>query len=81
MRWLDGITDSMDSLPTQSTQESEQTPGAGDIQGGLTCCCPLGHKESDMTEQLNQTNLRELKRLQNNLCNLSKLNYLQIVVQ
>ena len=44
-------------------QESEQTPGAGDIQGGLVCFCPWGHKKSDMTEQLNQTNLRELKRL------------------
>ena len=33
--------------------EFEQTPGAGDRQGGLACCSPWGHKESDMTEQLN----------------------------
>ena len=26
------------------------TPGFGDGQGGLACCSPLGHKESDMTE-------------------------------
>ena len=31
----------------------EQTLGVGDGQGGLVCCSPWGHKESDMTEQLN----------------------------
>ena len=30
--------------------ESEQIPGAGDRQGGLACCGPWGHKESDTTE-------------------------------
>ena len=29
------------------------TPGAGDGQGGLACCCSWGHKESDTTEPLN----------------------------
>ena len=29
------------------------TPGIGDGQGGLVCCGPWGHKESDMTEWLN----------------------------
>ena len=33
--------------------ELEQAPGVGDGQGSLTCCSPLGHKESDMTEWLN----------------------------
>ena len=33
--------------------EFEQTPGVGEGQGGLECCSPWGHKESDMTEQLN----------------------------
>ena len=27
----------------------------GDGQGGLVCCSPWGHKDSDMTEQLNWT--------------------------
>ena len=30
--------------------EFEQTPGAGDGQGGLAHCSPLGHKESNITE-------------------------------
>ena len=33
--------------------EFEQAPGVGDGQGSLACCCPWGHKELDMTEQLN----------------------------
>ena len=41
MRWLDGITDSMD--------EFEQTPGDSEGQGTLTGCISWGHKESDMT--------------------------------
>ena len=35
--------------------EFEQALGVGDGQGSLTCCSPWGHKESDMTEQLNWT--------------------------
>ena len=35
--------------------EFEQAPGAGDGQGSLVFCSPWGHKESDMTEQLNGT--------------------------
>ena len=45
MRWLDGIPDSMDMCLIKL--------GIVDGQGGLVCCSPLGHKESDMTEQLN----------------------------
>ena len=33
--------------------EFEQTLGDGEGQGGLEGCSPWGHKESDMTEQLN----------------------------
>ena len=33
------------------------TPGVGDGQGGLVCCVSWGHKESDMTERLNGTEL------------------------
>ena len=41
MRWLDGITDSVD-------MESEWTPGVG--RGDLACYRPWGPKESDTTE-------------------------------
>ena len=37
--------------------EFEWTPGVGDGQGGLACCTPWGRKESDMTEQVNWTEL------------------------
>ena len=33
------------------------TLGVGDGQGGLACCSSWGHKESDMTERLNWTEL------------------------
>ena len=45
MRWLDGITDSMDM--------SEWILGVGGGQGGLACCDSWGRKESDTTELLN----------------------------
>ena len=45
MRWLDGITDSMEV-------ESEWTLGVGAGQGGLACCDSWGHKQSDTTERL-----------------------------
>ena len=35
--------------------EFEQALGVGDGQGGLACCSPWGHKESDTTEPLNWT--------------------------
>ena len=46
MRWLDGITDSMDA-------SLSELRGVGDGQGGLACCDSWGRKESDMTERLN----------------------------
>ena len=36
--------------------EFEQTPGDGEGQGSLACCSPWGHKESDVTVQLNNNN-------------------------
>ena len=47
--WLDG-------------REFEWTPGVGDGQGGLACCNSWGHKESDKTERLNWTELRDTKK-------------------
>ena len=35
--------------------EFEPVLGVGDGQGSLVCCCPWGCKESDLTEQLNWT--------------------------
>ena len=49
MRWLDGITDSMD------VNLSKLRDGEG--QKNLACCSPWGHKESDMNERLNTTTL------------------------
>ena len=46
MTWLDGITESV-------KKPEFQTPGVGDGQGGLVCCNPWGHRESDTTEGLN----------------------------
>ena len=37
--------------------ESEQAPRVGDGQGSLMICAPWGRKESDVTEQLNWTEL------------------------
>ena len=36
--------------------EFEQTLEDGEGQGILVCCSPSGHKESDMTERLNNNN-------------------------
>ena len=33
--------------------EFEQAPRDGEGQGSLVCCSPWGHKDSDMTERLN----------------------------
>jgi len=37
-------------------REFEQAPGDGEGLGGLVCRSPRGHKESDMTEQVNNNN-------------------------
>ena len=50
MRWLDGITNSMNvSL--------SKTLGEGKGQGSLACSSPWGHKELNMTERLNKNKL------------------------
>ena len=40
-----------------STREFEQTSGDSEGQGMCECCSPRGHKESDMTERLNNSNI------------------------
>ena len=37
--------------------EFKQAAGVGDGQGGLACCSPWGHKESDTTERLNSNRI------------------------
>ena len=37
--------------------ELGQTPGDGEGQEGLAWCSPWGHKESDMTQQLNNNSI------------------------
>ena len=51
MRWLNGITDSMDmslSKIWEMVKDSEM------------CCSLWGHKESDTTEQLNNSTLNSI---------------------
>ena len=67
MRWLDGITD-------WDGHGFGWTPGVGDGQGGVACCSLWGHKESDMTEQLNWTELNYVRiKTETNLQHLSKV--------
>ena len=40
--------------------EFEQALGDDEGQGSLACCIPWGHKESDMTEQLNNNNNKNI---------------------
>ena len=40
--------------------EFEQAPGVADGQGGLACCSPWGHKESDTTCWLNNNSSNTL---------------------
>ena len=49
IRWLDGITDSMDMSLSKLWEIVKE-------KGSLACCSPWGCKESDMTWQLNNNN-------------------------
>ena len=51
--WLDGVPDSMD-MSSSRLQELVM-----DGEAWFAVCSPRGHKESDMTEQLNWTKLKK----------------------
>ena len=42
--------------------ESEWTLGVGDGQGSMACCDSWDHKESDTTERLNWTELKQVRQ-------------------
>ena len=58
MRWLDGITDSMD----MSLSKLREIVMPGD---SLACCSPWGCKESDVTEQPKNTTKENLYSTRN----------------
>ena len=58
-RGWDGWMASLNQL-TESMDMSLSKLEVGDGQGGLACYSPWGHKELDMTEQLNLTELKSL---------------------
>ena len=57
MRWLGDITNSKEM----------SLSGVGDGQGSLECCSPWGHKESDMTEWLNRTEIGTAATMENSM--------------
>ena len=66
MRWLDGITDSMDMSLSMLWELVMD-------RGSLACCSPWGRKESDTTEPLNNLHNPAQKLLQEENDKLSSI--------
>ena len=69
MRWLEGITDSMDMSLSKLWEMVKDG-------GSLACCSPSGGKESDMTEQLNNDSSNEVPASLNRACPLQFAQFL-----
>ena len=73
MRWLDSMTNPRE-------HELKQSPGDTEGKGSLACCSPGGggrvahHKESDMTEKLNNNNKfsRKIMKTLLQVCSLQR---------
>ena len=70
MRWLDGITDSMDGSLTQEDSEG---------QGSLAHCNSWGRKEADTTESLNSNSETHSTQLPVIVTNFQRLFYCKII--
>ena len=57
--------------------EFEQTPGDGEGQGSLACCSAWGHKESDMSEWLNNNHIINPSVCQASTCPSHFLHFVQ----
>ena len=51
--------------------EFQQTLGDGEGQGSLECCSPWGHEKSDTTEQWNDNNRQENRKVEEKQFSLS----------
>ena len=72
MRWLDNVLDF-------NGCEFEQTSGDSKGQGSLVCCSSWGHKESDVTEWLNNNNVSSSPRRTENYFTLQQDNEYHIL--
>ena len=67
MRWLDGITESMD-MNLSKFWDSEG-------QGSLACCSPRGNKELDTTEQAITISLLDKTQINRSIISQHKIKW------
>ena len=58
--------------------ESEQTLGDSEGQGGLVCCSPWGHTQSDTTEQQHVNYVKCLCRTQQHVDYVDCISFLKL---
>ena len=64
---IEGDDRGRDGWMASLTQLTWQALGVGDGQGSLACCSPWGHRELDMTGQLNKNNIVHPRKRKTNL--------------